>query len=192
MKKFAIVTRRCGIFGWETYFNFADSKEEAEKLEKSFREGFDKNKVQFVETIRYAEYLTKYKKDNAMEKSITIHVYDENSGEYLHCFDGSSEQVNNNEVLTFDYTDKNLGIEIEEAEFNVNWCSKVNNGKQTALVTLIPNSGKIVFPSELKKNMENTLGVLVEVERRLQMIGEMEEFKQIIIAHNIIDKYSKK
>lgn len=191
MKKFAIVTRRCGLFGWETFFNFADSKEEAESLEKSFREGFDKNKVQFIETIRYSEYLTKYEKDYAMGKSITIHVYDNNSGDYLHCFDGSSEPVSNDEVLEFNYTIKNLGIEIENAEFHVEKCSKEHNGEQTALVTLIPNSGKVIFPNDLKKDMDNTLKTFIEVERRLEIIGKKDELKKLADAHNIISKYLK-
>ena len=191
MKKFAIVTRRFGLFGWETFFNFADSKEEAESLEKSFCEGFDKNKVQFVETIRYSEYLIKYKKDYAMGKSITIHVYDNNSGDYLHCFDGSSETVSNGEVLEFNYTIKNLGIEIENAEFHVEWCSKEHNVEQTALVTLIPNSGKVIFPNGLKKDMDNALKTFIEVERRLGIIGKKDELKKLADAHNIISKYLK-
>lgn len=36
-----------------------------------------------------------------MEKVVTIHVYDNNSGDYLHCFDGSSSPVCNGEVLEF-------------------------------------------------------------------------------------------
>lgn len=191
MKKFAIVTRRFGLFGWETFFNFADSKEEAESLEKSFREGFDKNKVQFVETIRYSEYLIKYKKDYAMGKSITIHVYDDNSGDYLHCFDGSSETVCNGEVLEFNHTIKKLGIEIENAEFNVDWCSEEHNGMQIALVTLVPNSGKVIFPNGLKKDMDNALKTFIEVERRLEILGKKDELKKLADAHNIISKYLK-
>lgn len=189
MKKFAIVTRRFGLFGWETFFNFADSKEEAESLEKSFREGFDKNKVQFVETIRYSEYLTKYEKDYVMGKSITIHVYNNNNGEYLHCFDGSSEPVCNGEGLVFDYTIKDLGIEIENAEFNVEWCSKEHNGMQTALVTLIPNTGKVIFPNSLKKDIDTSLKTFIEIERRLNLMGRKDELKKLIDAHNILSKY---
>ena len=189
MKKFAIVTRRFGLFGWETFFNFADSKEEAESLEKSFREGFDKNKVQFVETIRYSEYLIKYKKDYAMGKSITIHVYDENSGEYLHCFDGSNEPVCVGEVISFNRDLKKLNIEIENAEFNVVWCSKENNGSQTALVKQIPNTGKVIFPNKLKKEIDASLKTFIEVERRLELMGKKDEFKKLVDAHNILSKY---
>lgn len=189
MKKFAIVTRRCGVFGWETCFNFADSKEEAESLEKSFREGFDKNKVQFVETIRYSEYLTKYEKDYAMGKSITIHVYDEKSGEYLHCFNGSSEPVCIGEVISFNHDLKKLNIEIENAEFNVVWCSKENNNSQTALVNLMPNTGKVIFPDKLKKDIDFSLQTFIEVERRLELMGKKDEWKKLVDAHNILSKY---
>lgn len=126
-----------------------------------------------------------------MEKVVTIHVYDNNSGDYLHCFDGSSEQVSNGEVLEFNYTIKNLGIEIENAEFHVEWCSKEHNGEQTALVTLIPNSGKVIFPNDLKKDMDNALKTFIEVERRLEIIGKKDEFKKLTDAHNIISKYLK-
>lgn len=127
-----------------------------------------------------------------MEESIDILVYSFNNGEFLHCFDDQCEEVVNNEVLSFNYTDKQLDIEIENAEFNVEWCSKIHNGVQIVLVTLIPNTGKVIFPNELKRNMESTLSMLVEVERRLQIMGAMEDYKQIITAHNIIDKYCKK
>lgn len=124
-----------------------------------------------------------------MEKSITIHVYDNNNGDYLHCFDGSNEPVCNGEVLEFNYTIKNLGIEIENAEFHVEWCSNEHNGMQTALVTLIPNSGKVIFPNELKRDMDNALKTFIEVERRLHLMGKKDEFNKLVGAHNIISKY---
>lgn len=126
-----------------------------------------------------------------MEKVVTIHVYDNNSGDYLHCFDGSSSPVCNGEGLVFDYIVKNLGIEIENAEFNVEWCSEEYNGMQTALVTLIPNSGKVIFPNDLKKDMDNALKTFIEVERRLGIIGKKDELKKLADAHNIISKYLK-
>lgn len=124
-----------------------------------------------------------------MEKSITIHVYNNNNGDYLHCFDGSSEPVCNGEVLEFNHTIKDLDIEIENAEFHVEWCSNEHNGMQTALVTLIPNSGKVIFPNGLKKDMDNTLKTLLEVERRLNIMGKKDELKKLTDAHNIISKY---
>ena len=126
-----------------------------------------------------------------MEKFVTIHVYDNNSGDYLHCFVGSCSPACNGEVLEFNHTIKNLGIEIENAEFHVEWCSKEHNGEQTALVTLIPNSGEVIFPNDLKKDMDNALKTFIEVERRLEIIGKKDEFKKLTDAHNIISKYLK-
>ena len=124
-----------------------------------------------------------------MEKAVTINVFDFNSGEFLHCFDGSSEPVCNGEGLEFNYTIKNLGIEIENAEFNVEWCSKEYNGMQTALVTLIPNSGKVIFSNDLKKDIDASLKTFIEVERRLDLMGKKDEFKKLVDAHNILSKY---
>lgn len=135
--------------------------------------------------------LSEKEKLEVSQKVVTIHVYDNNSGDYLHCFDGSSSPVCNGEVLEFNHIIKNLDIEIENAEFNVEWCSEEHNGIQIALVTLIPNSGKVIFPNDLKKDMDNALKTFIEVERRLEIIGKKDEFKKLVDAHNIISKYLK-
>lgn len=133
--------------------------------------------------------LSEKEKLEVSQKVVTIHVYDNNSGDYLHCFDGSSSPVCNGEVLEFNHTIKNLDIEIENAEFHVEWCSKEHNGEQTALVTLIPNSGKVIFPNDLKKDIDASLKTFIEVERRLDLMGKKDEFKKLVDAHNILSKY---
>lgn len=37
--------------------------------------------------------LSEKEKLEVSQKVVTIHVYDNNSGDYLHCFDGSSSPV---------------------------------------------------------------------------------------------------
>lgn len=59
---------------------------------------------------------------------VTIEVYEKETKELIHVFDGTDLPTFVGEVLTFDYKDN------ENVDFIVYWCSEPNNGKQIAIV----------------------------------------------------------
>lgn len=189
MKKFAIITNYFGLFGWERHVKFADNKQEAEKIEKTYRECFNNEKLQVVETITYTEYLRKYRNQENGGKSITINIYDKDNGELLYCFNGSNEPVSKGEVITFNYKLKKLNIEIQDAEFVITNCSKEYNNKQNAFATFVPNSGKIIFPMMLKKDIDRSLRMFIDVIQRLKLMNKTDEINKLKEANKILRQY---
>lgn len=189
--KWVILIDDFGIFGWKRKVHIVDNAGQANLMANYYRNEYNKNKVRFLDVLPYDEYVAKYlKNNNNMSKSVTVNIFDNKTGDLLHCFDGTSDEVCNGEILTFNYTTDN-GIEIDNAEFVVTWCSKLYNGNQTALVELIPNSGEVIFPNELKTKIDEVLKTLYEVENRLDLMGKKDEFKKLIEAHNILSMYQK-
>ena len=187
--KWVILIEDFGILGCKRKIHIVDNAVQANLIADSYRNRFDNNKIKVLDVLPYDEYVVKYLKSD-ISKSVTVNIFDNETGDYLHCFDGTSDEVCNGEVLVFHYTTSD-GIEIDNAEFVVTWCSKVYNGNQTALVKVIPNSGEVIFSNELKTKIDDALKTLYEVENCLDLMGKKDEFKKLIEAHNILSMYQK-